>query len=194
MLVLASSSPRRREILKNAGIEFTVRVAPVDESHFAGEDPVDYVRRVSRLKAEAAPADVAEIVLAADTTVVADGAILGKPADDADACRMLQRLSGRRHEVLTGICFKRAGEIVVDHAATSVWFATMSAEEIAAYIATGEPADKAGAYAIQGVASRYIERIDGCYFNVVGLPVSLVYRHYAALISRPGGTSAQPQP
>jgi septum formation protein len=182
MLVLASSSPRRREILTNAGIPFTVRIAPVDESYFAGEDPMDYVRRVAQWKASAAPAGPAEIVLGADTTVVADGAILGKPDDAADAQRMLERLSGRRHEVLTGICLKRGADTVVDHAVTAVWFAPLTTAEIAAYVATGEPTDKAGAYAIQGIASRYIDRVEGCYFNVVGLPVSLVYRHYAKLM------------
>src|SRR5262245_17699765 len=187
MLVLASSSPRRREILRNAGIPFTVRAAPVDESRSEGEGAVEYVRRIAQLKACAATAEDDDIVLGADTSVVAGGAILGKPVDDADACRMLEALSGCRHEVLTGICLRRGADTVVDHVVTSVWFAPMSAEEIAAYVATGEPADKAGAYAIQGIASRYIERIDGCYFNVVGLPVSLVYRHYAALTSRAGG-------
>jgi septum formation protein len=182
MLVLASSSPRRREILTNAGIPFTVRIAPVDESCIEGEDPVDYVRRVARSKAAAAPAGPAEIVLGADTTVVVDGAILGKPDDSGDAHRMLEKLSGRRHEVLTGICLRRGADTVVDHAVTGVWFAPMTAEEIAAYVATGEPADKAGAYAIQGIASRYIDRVEGCYFNVVGLPVSLVYRHYTKLM------------
>jgi septum formation protein len=187
MLVLASSSPRRRDLLSNAGIPFTVRVAPVDESCVEGEEPVEYVRRIAQSKAAAAAAEPHEIVLGADTTVVAGGAILGKPENDADASRMLRLLSGQRHEVLTGICLKRGTETVVDHAVTAVWFAPMSTDEIAAYVATGEPADKAGAYAIQGIASRYINRIEGCYFNVVGLPVSLVYRHYAALTSRAGG-------
>jgi septum formation protein len=113
-------------------------------------------------------------VLGADTTVVIDGEMLGKPADAADARRMLERLSGRQHEVVTGICLKRGAEAVRDFAATKVWFALMSAREIEEYVASGEPMDKAGAYAIQGLASKFIERIDGCYFNVVGLPVALV--------------------
>jgi len=109
--------------------------------------------------------------------VVIDGEMLGKPADAADARRMLGRLSGRQHEVVTGICLKRGAEVVRDCAATKVWFAAMSAREIAEYVASGEPMDKAGAYAIQGLASKFIERIDGCYFNVVGLPVALVFRN-----------------
>jgi len=125
----------------------------------------------------AVPAAPDEIVLGADTTVVVDSQMLAKPADAADARRMLAALSGRRHRVLTGICLRRGAQIVLDCASTSVWFAPMTAAEIDAYAATPEPLDKAGAYAIQGLASKFIERIDGCYFNVVGLPVALVYQH-----------------
>ena len=181
MLVLASQSPRRSEILKQAGIPFTVRAAMVDESEMPGERPETYVRRLAELKARGVLAESGEIVLGADTTVVVDGLILGKPVDTDDARRMLALLSNRRHEVMTGICLKRGDSVVIDHAVTSVWFRAMTAQDIDDYVGSGEPMDKAGAYAIQGIASRYIERIEGCYFNVVGLPVSLVYRHYMNL-------------
>ena len=176
MLVLASQSPRRSEILRQAGMEFTVRVADVDESALAGESPAEYVRRLAAAKAFAIePAD-GETVLGADTTVVIDGEILGKPADAADARRMLARLSGRRHEVLTGICLRRGTLATCDHATTGVVFAALSSAEIDEYVASGEPMDKAGAYAIQGLAAKFVERIEGDYFNVMGLPVALVYR------------------
>jgi septum formation protein len=177
MLVLASQSPRRSEILRQAGIPFTRRVAAVDETPLEGEKPGDYVVRLAELKALAVPAGPGETVLGADTTVVIDGEMLGKPADAADARRMLARLSGRQHEVITGICLKRGVEVVRDCATTKVWFALMSAREIEEYVSSGEPMDKAGAYAIQGLASKFIEKIDGCYFNVVGLPVALVFGH-----------------
>jgi len=174
--ILASQSPRRAEILRQAGIPFLVRAAPVDEEPLAGEKPEDYVRRLADLKAAAIEAAPDETVLGADTTVVVAGQMLLKPADAADARRMLALLSGRRHEVLTGICLRRGAQSVRDLATTAVWFAPMSEYEIDEYVASGEPMDKAGAYAIQGLASRFIERIEGCYFNVVGLPVALVYR------------------
>jgi septum formation protein len=174
MLVLASRSPRRREILQQAGIPFVVRPMDVDETPFAGEAPRAYVTRIAREKANAADG---EIVLSADTTVAIDGEILAKPVDDADARRMLRLLSGRRHEVLTGICLRSASRVIEDCAETSVWFAPLSHEEIDDYAASGEPMDKAGGYAIQGLASKFIQRIEGCYFNVMGLPVSMVYRH-----------------
>jgi septum formation protein len=177
MLVLASQSPRRSEILRQAGIPFTRRVAAIDETPLEGEKPEDYVVRLAELKALAVPAGPGETVLGADTTVVIDGEMLGKPADAADARRMLARLSGRQHEVITGICLKRGVEVVRDCATTKVWFALMSAREIEEYVSSGEPMDKAGAYAIQGLASKFIEKIDGCYFNVVGLPVALVFGH-----------------
>ncbi len=175
MIVLASGSPRRAEILANAGIEF-VRIVPrdVDETPAPGEQPRDYVMRLAREKAAAV--DDLRIVLGADTTVAIDGEILGKPCDAADAARMLRMLSGRMHEVLTGICLRGGGE-VVDVASTRVWFAELSGAEIAAYAGSGEPLDKAGAYGIQGLASKFVERIEGCYFNVMGLPVALVYRY-----------------
>jgi len=182
MLVLASQSPRRAEILRQAGIAFTVRAAPVDETPLAGEDPIQYVRRLAEMKAFAVPSSSSETVLGADTTVVIDGGMLAKPAGAADARRMLAQLSGRRHEVITGICLQRSEKRVCDHAVTAVWFAPMSEAEIAEYVASGEPMDKAGAYAIQGLASKFITRIEGCYFNVVGLPVSLVWKHLGRAI------------
>ena len=176
-LVLASQSPRRAEILRQAGIPFTVRVAAVDETPLPGESPVQYVERLAERKAAALNAAPDEIVIGADTTVVIDGHMLGKPADVADARRMLSLLSGRCHEVITGICLRRGAGRMVDHAVTAVWFAPMGEPEIAGYAASAEPTDKAGAYAIQGLASKYITRIEGCYFNVVGLPIALLYRH-----------------
>src|SRR5437870_1155096 len=154
MLVLASQSPRRREILLQAGIPFTVRAVAVDETPLAGERPEDYVRRIAEHKAQAVPADATETVLGADTTVVAGGVMLGKPTDAADARRMLELLSGRHHEVITGICLLRGTSVVTDYAVTAVWFAPLSAREIEDYVASGEPLDKAGAYAIQGLASK----------------------------------------
>jgi septum formation protein len=181
MLVLASQSPRRAEILRNAGIPFDVRVADVDETPQEGERPGPYVRRLAEAKARAVSTSPGEIVLAADTTVVAAGELLAKPVDAEDARRMLRLLSGRRHEVLTGICLLRGGEAICDQAATAVWFAPLTAEEIEDYVNSREPMDKAGGYAIQGLASKYVERIEGCYFNVMGLPVSMVWRHLKAL-------------
>jgi len=176
MLVLASQSPRRSEILRLAGIPFTVRAAPVDESLLPLESPADYVLRLAAAKAHAIPADADELVLGADTTVVIDGEILAKPEGTADAGRMLALLSGRRHEVLTGICLRRGPRSTCHCVTTGVVFAALTPEEIAAYVASGEPMDKAGAYAIQGLASKFVERIEGDYFNVMGLPVALVYR------------------
>jgi septum formation protein len=176
MIVLASKSPRRSEILRAAGIPFVVRTAEVDESLLPGEEARHYVMRLAKAKALAVEALPDEVVLGADTTVVAGSEILGKPEDAADARRMLLLLSGRRHQVMTGVCLRRGDLTEVDCAVTDVQFAAMTTEEIEVYAASGEPLDKAGGYAIQGFASRYIERIDGDYSNVVGLPVSLVYR------------------
>ncbi len=176
MLVLASQSPRRADLLAQAGIPFVVRVAPVEECRTPGELPEAYVVRLAREKARAARAEADEVVLGADTVVVASGELLEKPVDEADAARMLRALSGRAHEVLTGFCLRRDVAENIGVARTVVRFAPLSEDEIAWYIASGEPRDKAGAYAIQGLASRFIEGIEGCYFNVVGLPVPLIYR------------------
>jgi septum formation protein len=183
MLVLASRSPRRRDILQQAGIPFVVRPMEVDETPLPGEPARGYVARIAREKANAAAGVTAngEIVLAADTTVTIHGEILGKPVDTGDARRMLHMLSGRRHAVLTGVCIRSASRTIEDCAETGVWFARLSPEEIADYAASGEPMDKAGAYAIQGLASKFVERIEGCYFNVMGLPVAMVYRHLRSL-------------
>jgi septum formation protein len=175
-LILASRSPRRAELLTAAGIEFTVRSADIDETPHEGEDPRDYVLRLAGEKARALEASDDEVVLAADTTVVLGNEIMGKPGDAADAARMLRALAGQRHEVVTAICIRRGDRSVCDIASTSVWFAPISDTEIADYVASGEPMDKAGAYGIQGLASKFIERIEGSYTNVVGLPVALVYR------------------
>ncbi len=181
MLVLASQSPRRRELLERAGIPFIVRSKDIDETVQEGEAPQQYVRRLAARKAMAVARGADECVLAADTTVVADGMILGKPEDAADAVRMLRLLAGRSHEVITGICMRYRQDLMIDAAVTVVHFAAISDAEIEAYVATGEPMDKAGAYGIQGQASRYIRGIEGCYFNVVGLPVELVSRYLRRL-------------
>jgi septum formation protein len=191
-LVLASRSPRRAELLTAAGIAFTVRAADIDETLRPGEGARDYVLRLAEEKASAVQRDEPEIVLAADTTVVVDSEIMGKPADQADAARMLAALSGRKHEVITGICLQGAGRNVLDIAVTIVWFSPLSDAEIRCYVASGEPMDKAGAYGIQGLASRFIERIEGSYSNVVGLPVGLVYRRLGELTAR--NALSEPRP
>jgi len=186
MLVLASASPRRRDLLTQAGYEFTVLPADVDEDPRPGESPIDYVLRLALEKADAVAASpeyaaLAQaraqppIILGADTTVVApNGAILGKPESDMDAARMLRLLSGATHQVITGVALV-AGSLRESAAeVTHVTMLTPTGEEIADYVATGEPHGKAGAYAIQGRAARWIPRIRGCYFNVVGLPLALV--------------------
>jgi septum formation protein len=194
MLVLASASPRRHELLRNAGISFAVQVADVNETPLPGEGARECAERLAREKAlkvwRARPQDV---VLGADTVVVVDGTILGKPADGDDATRMLRMLSGREHHVITGVCLvgpksrgqgsearghesKHSDHVRTGSETTVVTMSEISDKEIVDYVATGEPMDKAGAYAIQGIASRWIPRIEGDYSNVVGLPVALVYR------------------
>ena len=158
-----------------------MRARPVEELRQKGESPVDYARRLARAKAEAAWESSDEIVLGADTIVVIDGQVLEKPRDADDARAMLRLLSGREHTVITGICLRHRDGSIVDHSATQVRFAPLTESEIDKYVASGEPFDKAGAYAIQGLASKFVESVNGCYFNVMGLPLSLVYRHWKSL-------------
>jgi septum formation protein len=175
-LILASQSPRRREILESAGFDVVVRPSSVPEERLPEESPEAYVRRLACDKARAISAEPRAIVLGADTVVVVDNVVLEKPLDDVDAARMLRSLSGRTHEVLTGVCILQDGQEMVDVSRTEVEFLPLSDDEISDYIRSGEHKDKAGAYGIQGLASKFVCRIDGCYFNVVGLPISLVYR------------------
>ncbi|HPK71330.1 MAG TPA: Maf family protein [Vicinamibacterales bacterium] len=176
-LVLASASPRRIALLRGAGYEFDTVAADVDESARPGEAAADYVRRVSLLKARAVAASAGEaVVLAADTTVVLGGEMLGKPADGRDARRMLERLSGRTHDVLTGVAVVCGADAELAVESTAVSFRELSASEVDWYVATGEPADKAGAYAVQGLGSRFVARVTGSYSNVVGLPLETVQR------------------
>jgi septum formation protein len=190
MLVLASASPRRRELLTQAGFTFQMHPAHIPEEPYPGEDPLTYVMRLAREKAQVVYRELTALegsareghpdrqsplaVLGADTTVTLDDHILGKPEDAADAARMLQLLSGRMHRVMTGVALVTADRVEVGAETTAVTFLALSDAEIAAYVATGEPMDKAGAYAIQGRAARWIPRIEGCYFNVVGLPLARV--------------------
>ncbi len=224
MLVLASSSPRRRELLTQAGFSFEIHPAHIPEDPYPNEDPIAYVTRLAREKAQViyneimgAPSLDSETwectnphstpgapsishslrngwdstnlnsqslaVLGADTTVTLDNHILGKPENPADAARILRLLSGRTHRVLTGVAVVTAAHTQVASESTAVQFLALSDEEIASYIATGEPLDKAGAYAIQGRAARWIPRIEGDYFNVMGLPIALVYRLLTSALS-----------
>jgi len=177
MLVLASASPRRQELLRNAGVDFVVHSADIDETQLLNEDPKACAERLAREKALAVSRQRPnEVVLGADTVVVVEDQLLGKPANTADAARMLRLLSGRTHKVITGVCLVLGGQPSVASETTSVTMSEISDEEIAGYVATGEPMDKAGAYAIQGIASRWIPRIEGDYSNVVGLPVALVWK------------------
>ncbi len=177
-LVLASASPRRAELLRAAGIDFDVQPANIDEAMIAGESPAEYVSRLAEGKARAVhELDGSRTVLAADTAVVVDGHILGKPLDEGDAGRMLGMLSGRTHEVLTAVSIFHPGQIVDTRVDTTVVeFAPLSEADISWYVSSGEPMDKAGAYAVQGLASRFVTRIEGSYSNVVGLPIALVYQ------------------
>jgi len=187
MIVLASASPRRQELLRNAGISFLVQPADINETPLANESPQNCAKRLARDKAVAiSQSRPQDYVLGADTIVVIDNSILGKPRDAADAGRMLRLLSGRTHKVVTGVCLvtpsmrscestPEGREVITVSETTLVSMDKISEEEIRDYIATGEPMDKAGAYAIQGIASRWITCIDGDYSNVVGLPVRRVY-------------------
>ncbi len=189
MLILASASPRRSELLTQIGIQFRVHPAHIPEDPFPNEDPATYVARLARQKAETVFRELEtleklappQVVLGADTTVTLDNQILGKPNDSDDAIRMLTLLSGRTHQVLTGVALFSANSSQLAVESTSVTFSPISNQEIAAYVATNEPLDKAGAYAIQGLAARWIPKIDGCYFNVVGLPLALVSKLLANL-------------
>jgi septum formation protein len=178
-LWLASTSPRRAEILQAVGWPFRSQAPNVDETRAAGEGPVDYVKRLARQKAAAVATQLTEgLVLGADTVVVIDEEILGQPRDANDARRMLQLLRGKWHQVLTGAALVRAGTegcAIVDHEVTRVRFSQMSDQEIAWYIGTGEPFGKAGAYGVQGRAALFVAEIQGDYFNIVGLPIRLVY-------------------
>ncbi len=192
MLVLASASPRRQELLRNAGIGFEVQPANIPEEPLAGEGARDCAERLALEKALAValhrPQD---FVLGADTVVEVDGQILGKPVNAADAARMLRLLSGRTHRVITGVCLAWNGQHAVSSETTVVSMSEITDEDIADYIASGEPMDKAGAYAIQGRASRWIPRIEGDYGNVVGLPVALVWRMLGEISSQLPAVSSQ---
>jgi septum formation protein len=184
-LILASASPRRAEILRSAGLPFSILSSAVDETPVPTESPQDLVRRLALTKAElvAARALGPAIVIAADTVVVLEGAILGKPRTSEDARQMLEKLSGRTHSVMTGVTLIRLPDVERREfiETTQVHFASISNEEIVKYLSSGEPFDKAGAYAIQGLGGRFIPRIDGCYFNVVGLPLSRLCKELAEL-------------
>ena len=184
-LVLASTSPRRAEILRAVGWPFEALAPDVDETRAPDEDAVVYVKRLARAKAEAvAGKRESRLVLGADTVVVIGSEILGQPRDAEDARRMLRLLSGEWHEVLTGVALLRAGKedrCLVEHESTRVQFSRLSNAEIDWYVRSGEPMGKAGAYAIQGLASKFVERIDGCYFNVVGLPLARLCKELAEL-------------
>jgi septum formation protein len=187
--VLASASPRRRELVAAAGLECDVDGVDADESRLTDEPADAYVERLARLKASmglAAHPD--RVVVGADTAVVVDDEILGKPTDEADAAHMLRTLSGRAHVVMTGVAVAHAGGLVSMVERTTVWVAPLSEAAIAWYVASGEPFDKAGGYAIQGLASRFIPRIEGSYANVVGLPIAALVRLLAG-IAGPGQRS-----
>lgn len=178
-VVLASASPRRRELLKLLVDDFEIVTCDIDESPWAGESPENLVRRLAELKARTIQVDrPGHLIVGADTVVVCDGQILGKPSSPDSAREMLLQLSGRTHEVYTGVSVLKPGHLNLNFCRSEVTFYSMSDEEIAHYLRSGEPMDKAGAYAIQGYASRFVSKINGCYFNIVGLPVSLLYRMF----------------
>jgi septum formation protein len=200
MLVLASASPRRRDLLAQAGLEFTVDAADVPEEPEPGEDPAHFVLRLAEAKAQAVWARRADqanssgpdplMVLGADTCVLCQGEILGKPVDRADARRMLELLQGRTHQVLTGLCVLTADDSFADVELTQVSFNIIEESELVRYLSTQEPMDKAGAYGIQGYAARWIPRIEGDYFNVVGLPIARTVS-LVAQACHAAGTKAQ---
>lgn len=180
-LILASGSPRRAEILRNAGFSFAVQPAHIDETLLPNERPEDYVLRLAKAKgqlvAAATKGPEQTFVIGADTTVVCAGRIFGKPADAAEAREILRALSGTTHDVLTGIAIVRVpdGKSIAEVASTRVTFLRLESDDIEAYIASGEPFDKAGGYGIQGLGGKFVSRIEGCYFNVMGLPLSRVW-------------------
>jgi len=174
-LILASASPRRRELLSTLGLDFEVQVPDVDETLLPGESAKQYVERLAKMKAEAVSA-TNSIVIAADTIVVRDDVILGKPKDAEDAQKMLKSLSGRSHEVITGVCVQNTVGCIVFSVGTIVAFRVLDEKEIVMYVKSGEPLDKAGAYAIQGNAASMVSSIEGSYTNVVGLPLSAIYK------------------
>ena len=175
-LILASQSPRRKELLGLFHLPFTVRVADIDETMDMNKSPYDEVARVSRCKAEAVARNADDIVIAADTIVVCEGKVLGKPKDETDAKAMLHLLSGRDHQVMTGMCVIRGEKTVTATEVTDIHFRELSTEEIDAYVATGEPMDKAGSYGIQGGAALFAEKMVGDYYNVMGLPVCRLWK------------------
>ena len=180
-LILASASPRRKELLRYITEDFTVRVSNADETVPAGLTPEETVKYLSRVKADAVfTGSRDEVIVASDTVVVIDGAVLGKPHSEEEAVEMLRTLSGRTHTVYTGVCVRTAAEEEVFAERTDVTFYPLTEEEIRAYVATGEPMDKAGAYGIQGKGCRLVKRIDGDYFTVVGLPVAELVRRLEA--------------
>ena len=171
MLILASQSPRRKELLAHLNMPFTVRVADIDEAMDPAKPPAEEVARVSLAKALAIPREEADTVIAADTIVVLDDKVLGKPVDKADARAMLSALSGRTHQVMTGVTVLKGSRSLTHTEITEVYFRTLSQEEIDRYVESGEPMDKAGSYGIQGGASLFVEKLHGDYYNVMGLPV-----------------------
>ena len=190
-IILASGSPRRKELLARAGYEFSIVVSDADESVPAGLDPEQVARHLARAKASAVAAitDAGHTVIGADTIVVLDGRIFGKPESDEDAFQMLSELSGRAHEVITGVCIVDGSFVDTFSETTEVVFRSLSDDEIRDYIATGEPADKAGAYGIQGLGGRLVDHIEGDYDNVVGLPVVALVEHLRTRGSDRPGTS-----
>ena len=175
-LILASQSPRRKELLGLFHIPFTIAVADIDETMDPTKDPAWEVARVSRAKAMAIPREIEDVVIAADTIVVLENTVLGKPKDEADAARMLQLLSGRDHQVMTGVTVLRGGKALTHTEITHIHFRPLSDAEIARYVASKEPMDKAGAYGIQGGAALFAEKMQGDYYNVMGLPVCRLWQ------------------
>lgn len=191
-IILASGSPRRRQLLEQIGLSFTVRASDADESVEAGLSPAAMVETLSLRKGEAVAKTAApgDLIIAADTVVALESSILGKPHSGEEAVHMLELLSGRTHQVYTGVTLIRDGAVLTQHEATSVTFRALTPEEIAAYVATGEPGDKAGAYGIQGYGALLVERLEGDYFNVMGLPLCRLGRMLAQFGVFPLGGSA----